>query len=325
VRFPSRVTAVSLAAVLALSLGASGHPADVRAVPNPVATSEAEYLAYGRVFSDPHGCLVADSDGDGVNDVVPPNVSPWAKGNMCMAQYLSYEEAIEGTRFLARKFPRYLSLIRLDQAYDNPNFQSAGIPRAFVIDDGLVKPIDRDKRPLYLIKVTDSSRRCRSRCACTSPTRCRSTASSAPAPRAACARWKTSSPGRRPIPTRRSSRPRPTSPSRPPATRSPARSSTSCCPTPTAGLAARSRRPSWRTARPTSTTRPAPSTSATTATAWTSTVTGRASATRTSRTRPARSPRQGPTCTRYGRSAARSRPTTRSGRASPAASTCTAS
>ena len=155
-RIGSRAVAVTLAAVVGLSAAASGSPATVIAVPNPVATSEAEYLAYGRVFSDPHGCLVQDTDGDGINDVVPPNASPWAKGNMCMAQYLSYEEAIEGTRFLARKFPRFLSLIRLDQAYDNPNFQSAGIPRSFVVDDGLVKPIDRDHRPLYLVKVTDN-------------------------------------------------------------------------------------------------------------------------------------------------------------------------
>src|SRR5687767_1805922 len=140
--------------LVSLGLSAASHPAGPS--PNPVATSEAEYLAYGRVFSDPQGCLTHDTDGDGDNDVVPPNVSPWAKGNMCMAQFLSYEEAIEGTKFLARTYPRFLQVIRLDEAYDNPNYQSAGIPRAFVIDDGRVKAIDRDRRPLYMFKVTDS-------------------------------------------------------------------------------------------------------------------------------------------------------------------------
>ena len=154
-----RVTSVVLSFVLAAGVTAAAPATSgptAIAVPNPVATSEAEYLAYGRVFSDPQGCLAHDTDGDGTNDVVPPDVSPWAKGNMCMAQFLSYEEAIEGSRFLARKFPRYLQLIRLDQAYDNGNFQSAGIPRAFAIEDGKVKAIERDRRPLYMFKVTDS-------------------------------------------------------------------------------------------------------------------------------------------------------------------------
>ena len=129
----------------------------VYAYPNPVATTDAEYLAYGRVFSDPQGCLVTDTDGDGVNDVVPPGVSPWAKGNMCMAQFLSYEEAIEGTKYLAGRFPRFLQVIRLDQAYDNPNYHVRRASRArSSTDDGTVKPIDRDRRPLYMFKVTDS-------------------------------------------------------------------------------------------------------------------------------------------------------------------------
>lgn len=149
-----RRAAVPLAGALLASLFAFVPP--VLAYPNPVATTDAEYLAYGRVFSDPQGCLVADTDGDEVNDVVPPGVSPWAKGNMCMAQFLSYEEAIQGTKYLANRFPRFLQVIRLDEAYDNANFQSAGIPRAFSTEDGTVKPIDRDRRPLYLLKVTDS-------------------------------------------------------------------------------------------------------------------------------------------------------------------------
>jgi hypothetical protein len=154
VRFRSRYVAVVLACVLTFGLSVSSPSA--LAYPNPVATSDAEYLAYGRVFSDPQGCLAHDTDGDGTNDVVPPEVSPWAKGNMCMSQFLSYEEAVEGTKFLARTYPRFLQVIRLDQAYDNGNFMSAGIPRTFAFEDGSVKAIGRDQRPLYMFKVTDS-------------------------------------------------------------------------------------------------------------------------------------------------------------------------
>ena len=143
-----------LAGVLLASLFTFVPP--VFAYPNAVATTDAEYLAYGRVFSDPQGCLGADTDGDEINDVVPPGVSPWAKGNMCMAQFLSYEEAIQGTKYLASRFPRFLQVVRLDEAYDNANFMSAGIPRAFSTEDGTVKPIERDRRPLYMFKVTDS-------------------------------------------------------------------------------------------------------------------------------------------------------------------------
>ena len=112
-----RLVSVQLAFLLVASL-VTLVPT-VQAYPNPIATSAAEYLAFGRVFSDPQGCLAADTDGDGVKDVVPPGVSPWAKGNMCTTQFLSYEEAIEGTKFLARTYPRFLQVIRLDEAYDN--------------------------------------------------------------------------------------------------------------------------------------------------------------------------------------------------------------
>jgi len=148
-----RRTAVPLAGALLASLFVFVPP--VAAYPNPVATSDAEYLAYGRVFPDPHGCLVQDTDGDGANDVVPPGASPWAKGNACTVQFLSYEEAIEGAKYLARRFPRFLQVIRLDQAYDDPNYMSAGIPRTFAIEDGTVQPMGRDRRPLYMLKVTD--------------------------------------------------------------------------------------------------------------------------------------------------------------------------
>jgi hypothetical protein len=133
------------------------QPGPVIATPNPVATDEATYQAFGRVFPDPHGCLAAgvpDQNGDGVKDT-PRGVSPWAKGRACADQFLQYQEVIEGAKFLERRFPDYMDVIRLDQAYDNPNYMSAGIPRMAVSDDGKAKLLGRDRRPLYMFKVTN--------------------------------------------------------------------------------------------------------------------------------------------------------------------------
>lgn len=127
------------------------------ALPNPVATDEPTYQAFGRAFPDPHGCLaygVPDSDGDGMKDV-DEGVSPWAKGRVCANQFLSYEEVIEGAKFLARRFPDFLRVVRLDQAYDNPNYRSAGVPRSISLDGGSPKVMARDRRPLYMFRVTD--------------------------------------------------------------------------------------------------------------------------------------------------------------------------
>ena len=136
------------------ALTVEGGPAD--AVPNPVATDAATYALYGRVFPDPHGCLSHDLDGDEVNDVVAPATSPWAKGNVCVAQFLSYEEFVNGFKLLEKLYPRFVDLIRLDEAYDNPNYRSAGLGRMVAVEDGKAKVLERDRRPLYMVKVTDN-------------------------------------------------------------------------------------------------------------------------------------------------------------------------
>lgn len=148
---------------LLLALMVAGLPLvlspSLTAVPNPVATDEPTYQALGRVFPDPHGCLaygVPDQDGDGVKDT-PDGVSPWAKGRACADQFLQFQEVLDGARFLQSRFPEFLQVIRLDQAYDDPNYMSAGLPRNYTLEDGKVKVLGRDKRPLYLLKVTDST------------------------------------------------------------------------------------------------------------------------------------------------------------------------
>jgi hypothetical protein len=151
---------ISLLVVLALAAGLLTAPGPVVAAPNPVATTDAEHLAYGRVFPDPQGCLafgVPDGDGDGIKDT-PPGVSPYAKGKVCAEQFLTPDEMVAGTSFLAQKYPRFLQVIRLDEAYDNPNFESAGVPTLFGLDeDGNPQVLARDRRPLYLFKVTDAA------------------------------------------------------------------------------------------------------------------------------------------------------------------------
>jgi hypothetical protein len=149
-----RIAAVVTAAlVAATTMTVDQQPAD--AVPNPVATDEAAYAVYGRVFPDPHGCLSHDLDGDDVNDVVAPGTSPWAKGNVCVAQFLTYEEFVSGFKLLERLYPRFVDLIRLDEAYDNPDYRSAGLPRLVAVEGGRARVLGRDRRPLYLVKVTD--------------------------------------------------------------------------------------------------------------------------------------------------------------------------
>lgn len=146
-------------ALILLAVVAGGLPflkgGSAQAVPNPVATDIATYAAYGRVFPDPHGCLSVDADGDDVNDVVASGSSPWAKGNVCVDQFLSYEEFVSGFKLLEKMFPRFVDLIRFDEAYDNPNYRSAGLPRMVTTEDGQLKILGRDRRPLYMVKVTD--------------------------------------------------------------------------------------------------------------------------------------------------------------------------
>ena len=129
------------------------------AVPNAVATTEAELAVTGRVFPDPQGCLaygVPDDDTDGIKNT-PPGVSPYAKGRVCAEYFLGYDEVIAGSNFLQQKFPRFMRVIRLDQAYDDPNYKSAGVPTTFgPNEDGQPEVLSRDRQPLYLFKVTDA-------------------------------------------------------------------------------------------------------------------------------------------------------------------------
>lgn len=103
----------------------------------PVAVDETTYTEFGRAFPDPHGCVRG-----------LPGKSPWAKGNVCAAQFIQWDEAIDGLRFLEQRFPRYLKLIDLRTQFgDHPecsglDLMSAGLPR---------EDLSRDRRDLYVV------------------------------------------------------------------------------------------------------------------------------------------------------------------------------
>jgi hypothetical protein len=111
----------------------------------PVATTESQYSAFGRVFPDPHGCARG-----------APTASPWAKGKVCAVQFLQWDEAISGLEFLAGKLDRYVDVLsrgelrQVARTLTDEELQSAGLPQ---------EDLTRKKRDLYVIKVTDDRSR----------------------------------------------------------------------------------------------------------------------------------------------------------------------
>jgi hypothetical protein len=99
------------------------------ALASPVATNDITYAAYGRVFPDPQGCAIKGT----------PGTSPYAKGNVCAATFLTYPETIAGLKYLQTKFPDFLEVVQVPG-------QSAGIP---------IQTLDRKKSDLYAVRVTD--------------------------------------------------------------------------------------------------------------------------------------------------------------------------
>jgi hypothetical protein len=112
-----------------------------RAAAVPVADDDTTYAAYGRAFPDPHGCVKG-----------APNTSPWAKGNVCATQFIQFDEALDGLRYLEQRYGRYVQLINLHEQYgDHPeltmeDLQTAGIPK---------EDLSREREDLWVVKVTD--------------------------------------------------------------------------------------------------------------------------------------------------------------------------
>lgn len=148
---PRTVVAVLLLLALA-SAGLTAAGPAARAI--PVATDAATYAAYGRVFPDPQGCLSEAATGQ-----PDSGVSPYAQGNVCSADFIQYQEMIDGFSFLetvepaeGRPFADFMEFTTLEEGYaDALDLEagegfSEGLPQA----DG-----SRLKSPLYLLKITD--------------------------------------------------------------------------------------------------------------------------------------------------------------------------
>jgi len=121
-----RLATLALTLTFLVTLVLVGPP--LRATASPVADNDTLYAEYGRVFPDPHGCVRGT-----------PGKSPFAKGNVCAAQFIQYPELVSGLRFLESKFSEFMDVIELPG-------QSAGIPTT---------TIERRPQKLYAVRVTD--------------------------------------------------------------------------------------------------------------------------------------------------------------------------
>ena len=128
---------LSLLPVLALLGGLLVVAPAPRAVATPVAVDDTTYQLYGRVFPDPHGCLLRMAPW-----------SPWAKGNVCAADFIQFDEMVAGLGFLQEKFPGFIELVRIDERYGNPDYMSAGLATA---------DLSHEPNPLWMVRVTDES------------------------------------------------------------------------------------------------------------------------------------------------------------------------
>ncbi|HJR46140.1 MAG TPA: M14 family zinc carboxypeptidase [Actinomycetota bacterium] len=145
-----RILVASLAAIMLLATTSTP------ALSTPVAGSEAEYTGLGRIFPDPHACNGGT-----------PATSPYAKGLVCATDFIQFAELEKGLAFLEETFPRFVEVYQLDKDFncqgkpvDNPDagcpeFRSAGLPNTLPDDQGT--GFSRDRRPLYMVRITDES------------------------------------------------------------------------------------------------------------------------------------------------------------------------
>jgi hypothetical protein len=139
-----------------LAVGPAGGSTDIAAV----ADMDAEYIACGRVFPDPHAYWPSPTQG--------PNQSPWAKGNApCRSiDFLPYTgnpqgDMVSGMTYLETLFPQFVEFQRLEEDFgtnincattvDPQALCSAGLPR-------FGTPItERTKSDMYLVRVTNEN------------------------------------------------------------------------------------------------------------------------------------------------------------------------
>ena len=138
----------SLRALAALSVTAASVIVSIPspAMATPVAADDASYARCGRVFPDPQAFAPSPTP--------LPGESPYAKGNaVCRAvDFIQYDEAIAGMRYLEKKFPRFVQVYNLRTDFakvldlTRGEGQSAGLPTS---------TLARAKSDLYLLRITD--------------------------------------------------------------------------------------------------------------------------------------------------------------------------
>ncbi|NNF63953.1 MAG: tandem-95 repeat protein [Acidimicrobiia bacterium] len=117
------------------------------------ADTDLEFLACGRVFSDPHAYWPSPAQA--------PAKSPFAKGNAECAQtdFLAYADMVTGMEYLETLYPDFIDFQKLEEDYglgrdcatttDADALCSAGLPTLGA--DGL----DRTRSDLYMVRLTD--------------------------------------------------------------------------------------------------------------------------------------------------------------------------
>lgn len=149
-----RALSVGLAGALFAVIALVAGPAE-NAISSPVATSEAEYQVYGRIFPDPHGCN--------------PVGSPFAKGNVCATDFMQFRELQLGVELMEEFFPKYVEWYTLHEDFDctgKPapgdtdgcdSFRSAGLPVTATADGQDAGVVTRDRQPLHMLRITDET------------------------------------------------------------------------------------------------------------------------------------------------------------------------
>lgn len=136
--------AVALIATLTIPLAAPASAFPV-ANGNPI-----PYEFCNRVFPDPHAFWPSPQQ-------VLPTQSPWAKGNgNCRAvDFMGWDETITGLLLLEEMFGDFIEVYDLSDP-DGPFSDVLDLDAGEGMSAGLpTEDLDRDKAPLYLIRVTD--------------------------------------------------------------------------------------------------------------------------------------------------------------------------
>jgi hypothetical protein len=155
----ARAAVLALAAALLLAAPAAA---------SPVATSDQQYMTFGRVFPDPlAGCATVHS----------PICSPRAQGTIPASSFIGVDEFVDALKYMNPRWSRYMEVLVLDgkigdgsqtraQAQANPTAMFPGdnlgalefTPKPEYVSAGLpTSTLARKKSDLVVVRVTDET------------------------------------------------------------------------------------------------------------------------------------------------------------------------